>query len=508
MRRSVQKIMLLSLALILCIVNANSIAFAAESIAGIDVSDAYAKILVTGSMPTDMSVRISGVEAETVYHPLMDAEIEVRTLFLIDITNSLSYTNRNNVISILDAAIENKDAEELFAFATFGTGYNQIMSFTDDRFDLIRTLEQIAWQDNGYSMDVVPAISMALQQVLSDAQDHFRFNQIIIFSDSRTGSVSGITREELLFMLNDANIPIHTVGFRYRSNVEELNDFYAFSRITGGVSYEFTPDSNVNEIASRLSRFAHDTHYLQVSLPQQFRDGTIRPLELFDRAGVLILTHNLRMPLDNDSPAAEQEMLAPTQEAVQAPSLVDEPSLDEETSFLRNRWLLILVVAVGAVVSVAGIVVFIVLAKPKQLPEPPAKPEPTPDLEDTMPIDYDEYSTKPLIGEGLKPLAEQSIYLVINDITQPHKRYEVVVEDTVEIGRKPNKPGIAIDYDPKISRRHCAVKNRNGVLWVEDLGAVNKTYVNDARLNSAQVIKDNDVLVLGNTRFFVRIEKR
>lgn len=97
---------------------------------------------------------------------------------------------------------------------------------------------------------------------------------------------------------------------------------------------------------------------------------------------------------------------------------------------------------------------------------------------------------------------------MLNDLTQPHKRFEIAVEGTIEIGRGPNQPGISIDYDKRISRRHCSVTKRDGALWIEDLGSSNKTYVNDEILKTPRMLRDNDVISCGNTRLSVRIERR
>jgi pSer/pThr/pTyr-binding forkhead associated (FHA) protein len=127
--------------------------------------------------------------------------------------------------------------------------------------------------------------------------------------------------------------------------------------------------------------------------------------------------------------------------------------------------------------------------------------------DDIKPKAVDPNATLLLIGgDSNKPISGH--YLIINDSTQPHKRYEILVDGTIEIGREPNQPGIAIDYDKKISRRHCSVTLRGNSLWLADLGSSNKTYVNNEMVTSERILKDGDELSCGNTRFFVRIERR
>jgi len=172
----------------------------------------------------------------------------------------------------------------------------------------------------------------------------------------------------------------------------------------------------------------------------------------------------------------------------------------------RCWWWLIIPLAF---IIIAGIVIII----KKQRPMPFIIDEDISDEVQAAPdlsLDYE--LTRPLF-DGVRHgqtshSGGKTLFMIINDISQPHKRYEIKVEATVEIGRSPKKPGIAINNDKKISRRHCSVTQRRGVLWLEDLGSANKTYVNDEALDAPRMLKDNDILTLGNTRFFVRIEER
>jgi hypothetical protein len=168
-------------------------------------------------------------------------------------------------------------------------------------------------------------------------------------------------------------------------------------------------------------------------------------------------------------------------------------------------WLLL----IPLILLIAGGIVFLKIRQKMQQPQDDKS------MPEQIQVNFDPGTdldlTRPLI-EGVRPghLAHgvtKIPVLVINDISQPHKRYEIKVEATVELGRSPNLPGITINYDKKISRRHCSVTQRRGVLWIEDLGSFNKTFVNDEALDEPRMLKDNDILTLGKTKFFVKIEE-
>lgn len=54
---------------------------------------------------------------------------------------------------------------------------------------------------------------------------------------------------------------------------------------------------------------------------------------------------------------------------------------------------------------------------------------------------------------------------------------------------------------PLVSRRHTVLFEQDGYLYVKDLGSLNGTYVNNRRIDSAQRLKPNELLTLGNVTF-------
>ena len=52
-----------------------------------------------------------------------------------------------------------------------------------------------------------------------------------------------------------------------------------------------------------------------------------------------------------------------------------------------------------------------------------------------------------------------------------------------------------------VSRSHSKLFERDGQLWVEDLGSLNGTFVGNTRIESEQVIEPNQLLTLGNITF-------
>jgi CheY-like chemotaxis protein len=72
-----------------------------------------------------------------------------------------------------------------------------------------------------------------------------------------------------------------------------------------------------------------------------------------------------------------------------------------------------------------------------------------------------------------------------------------------EVGRSP-ACGRRLD-DPMVSRRHCAFTERDGRVWVEDLGSRNGTRLNGAAVAGARPVEDGDRLDLARLAFRVRL---
>jgi uncharacterized protein YegL len=60
--------------------------------------------------------------------------------------------------------------------------------------------------------------------------------------------------------------------------------------------------------------------------------------------------------------------------------------------------------------------------------------------------------------------------------------------------------------DPRVSRNHCRLRWKNGHLLVDDCESKNATFINDTPLEKRHELKDNDILMLGDTLLRINIE--
>ena len=73
----------------------------------------------------------------------------------------------------------------------------------------------------------------------------------------------------------------------------------------------------------------------------------------------------------------------------------------------------------------------------------------------------------------------------------------------IEVGRSPEGPDGVDVMDPALSRRHCAISEEAGRLFVEDLGSRNGTFVNGERV-VRRPLRPGDEIEIGASRILVR----
>jgi len=101
-------------------------------------------------------------------------------------------------------------------------------------------------------------------------------------------------------------------------------------------------------------------------------------------------------------------------------------------------------------------------------------------------------------------------------IHAPQKRWEIVMEKTVYLGRIDPTANIYPEIDfteadglgQGISRQHARLLYREGQLFIEDLGSINGSFLNGHRLMSylPEALNDGDELMLGRMKIDVSVK--
>ena len=89
------------------------------------------------------------------------------------------------------------------------------------------------------------------------------------------------------------------------------------------------------------------------------------------------------------------------------------------------------------------------------------------------------------------------------EITQNGNTREVKLEgDEVLIGRRNEREAVGLDLSPDdmVSRIHARIWREGGEVRIEDLGSRSGTFVNDSKIEQAQVLRHGELIRLGETQ--------
>lgn len=86
-----------------------------------------------------------------------------------------------------------------------------------------------------------------------------------------------------------------------------------------------------------------------------------------------------------------------------------------------------------------------------------------------------------------------------SDILAPETRFRVKNE-TTSLGRSPTSD-VVLGKDDFVSGRHAQLSRHGGLLYVEDLGSTNGTFVNGRKTVGATPLRAGDTVQVGSTTF-------
>ncbi|KPK58543.1 MAG: hypothetical protein AMK73_09195 [Planctomycetes bacterium SM23_32] len=90
-----------------------------------------------------------------------------------------------------------------------------------------------------------------------------------------------------------------------------------------------------------------------------------------------------------------------------------------------------------------------------------------------------------------------------NDDRRSGRFFLLYEGERLTVGRDPDVCDITL-MDPAVSRKHCSLSKEGGRVRVEDLGSSNGTFVNDNRVETAE-LRRGDKLRFGTTRVYTSL---
>jgi pSer/pThr/pTyr-binding forkhead associated (FHA) protein len=102
---------------------------------------------------------------------------------------------------------------------------------------------------------------------------------------------------------------------------------------------------------------------------------------------------------------------------------------------------------------------------------------------------------------------KKHVFVIVISGPLKGQSYFVISKTPLLIGRS-EEANIRIDYDNFCSRKHALLFWENNRCVLKDLESTNGTFVNYERINKPTVIKEGDIISLGETKIIISVKDR
>ena len=412
-------------------------------------------------------------------------ELPSDTLILVDTSGSIPADIRQKTKDLIMELIDQKQENERYSIASFGTEINVLCDYTSDRYDLAKALEGLDYSEK-YTY-----VYSVLDKVLDNDKDDFY--RIVMISDGVENSRDGITYDEILNKISSGHCPVYTVGIE-NGNQESLKKLYSFSRNSYAESAALTNESNISQICDTVNS-SRNFICVEVSVPDEAADGSVRYLKISGQ--------DYECGADVRIPAKEAVTTSAVTETESVTTSISETELQQNMTDLNSgsEKILPLIVSVSAVI--AAIVVLI--------------KKPWKKNKNTF-SENDSNKNDAVTRQDV--IKDDDVMIMLTDVDSPQRSYRCAVGNGVTIGRDSSQCTVALEHDGYISRKHCLIYREGEQFFIENYSP-NNVVINDRTVicrssaeehsgentlilleqsaNKAEIM-DNDIIRIGHTR--------
>ncbi|SDZ97539.1 von Willebrand factor type A domain-containing protein [Oribacterium sp. KHPX15] len=441
-----------------------------------------------------------------------NGEVPIDTLILIDNSLSISKKYRPQIIELATNIAANHISNETITVATFSNNINYLVEKSNDYTAVKSAIDGIEFQNQDtYLTDCLYNIFSSLS-----ANPDGIFHRIIVVSDGASEEDLGYTMQEVKDLINKTQYPIYAFGCSGKNNKNELENMFSLSRQTNGKIWKMDDIQSVMDPVKEIS-LDNDIARISLTLPDDVMDGSEKGVLLSMNIGGQAITSETRMnmPFSEGKQVVEETTVRETEKETR--ETIEETEAEDEGQMDIMKYIPYIGAAFFAVLLiVAGIVFFVASSKKKAerdkvVPTPEGAgsfgsglaPSYSTEDEKTVMVD-DSYG---LQGDRTAMFLSESPVktLVLEDISNPVRHYEVPLTGKVVIGRSQKGDCQLVIDEKSVSHRHCEIYDMNGELYISDLGSRNGTNVNGARIVGQVKLSLPSSLKLGNNVFKIEV---
>jgi len=454
----------------------------------------------------EIQCQIGTSEAETIKsYPITEDAVPIETILLLD--NSLSVVDkyRPTINTILSELAANRMDGELFTVATFSDQLNYLIQGCSDYAQIKQAIDSVSYNNQEtYLTDILYDMLTEL-----NAENNTMLKRIVIISDGVDNKSIGYTKEELYGLLEKTPYPIYTIGCTYKDNNEQLKNMFALSRMTGGESYLLDEISDTMTIVNGIANLNHTVKII-VTPKAKDCDGTKKGVGLTVTVAGQSVTNTLEitMPFNTIEETTQEETIQKETNAETTPVIIEQTPEEPKTIPLIP---ILIGGGIVLLVFIGGFTIYILKKREKENKFVPPDSHESEDRRRTV-FRGDQRQTQMFEAES-QERSEGTVLLwgkdnphrlILEDVNNPVKRFEVSLNSPVLIGYN-NDCQICLNYEETVSGKHCRIYGEKGKFYVENLSQANGTLLDGKRVVNTAEIYTGCVLILGRLNMKVEI---
>lgn len=455
----------------------------------------------------EVQCQIGTSEAETIKsHPITEDAIPIKTILLLDNSLSVVEKYRPMIQTILSDLAANRMVGEQFTVATFSEEVNYLLEDCSDYTQIKQAIDGISYNNQETYLTDILYDMLTEMNTKNDAI----LKRIVIVSDGVDNKSIGYTKEELYALLEKTPYPIYTVGCTYGNNNEQLKNMFALSRMTGGESYLLDEVSDSMTIVNGVASLNQAVKVI-VTPKTKDCDGTKKGIGITVTTGGQTKTSTLEitMPFSTIEETTPEKTTAETTtvESITEPVIIEPEKKEFPIAAIWIGGGVLLILVVG------GVLFYILKKREKENTFLSAESQRFEERRDTT-LEGSAHQTQIMGGGSLDSERHEGTVLlwgkdvprklILEDVNNPVKRFEVSLSDSVLIGYNKGCQ-ICLNYEETVSGNHCRIYGENGKYYVENLSKTNGTLMDGKRVIHTAEIYTGCVLTLGNLKMKVEI---
>lgn len=426
---------------------------------------------------------------------IKDLEHPVETVILLDNSGSIPPAERQAVREILFDLVANRLEGETFTLALIGEDVRYMCEGEREFSKIKEAIEGIAYQTQ--STYITDGVCDVLKGLMEKEDGVLR--RLLIIADGADHQELGYTQEEMQDIVSAAGYPVYVLGSSGKDSgaSSSLKELFALSRLTDGQAFQLKDLPESMEVVRAVTA-CNSGVCIEIPIPGEACNGAQWAVGC--QGAVITLTMPVKAaPEPTPTPAPT---IAPTEAPAAAPP---EPAPEGSSGL---SWVWVAAIAAAAAAAAGGVAAAAVLIWKKRRKTqkkdpfehmPPAQSERVYEGETVLRPSQEADGGTVLMWDRQNVKA-----LLLEDMANPGRRFNVPLEGAVSVGRDA-KCTVAVTWDATVSREQCELYQQGGQVMVRNVSHSNVTLLDGSPAEKDTPVKNGSVLTMGSTAMRISI---